>query len=51
VCGLWFTLFREPNEAVDEEPFSVDDPVLAVGDVPRGGVGEVDMVNRRRGLV
>ena len=40
VCGLWLTLFREPNDAVDDEPFSVDEPVLAVGDVPRGGVWE-----------
>jgi len=38
VCGLWFTLLREPNDVVDDDPFSVDEPVLAVGDVPRGGV-------------
>jgi len=32
------TLLKEPSEAVDDDPFSVDEPVLAVGDVPRGGV-------------
>lgn len=38
VCGLWFKLLREPKDAVDDDAFSVDEPVLAVGDVPRGGV-------------
>jgi len=32
------TEFTEPKDAVDDDPFSVDEPVLAVGDVPRGGV-------------
>jgi len=50
VSGRWLTEPSEPSDAVDDEPFSVDDPVLAVGDVPRGGVW-ADMVNRRRGLV
>jgi len=38
VFGLWFTLLREPRDAVDGDAFSVDEPLLAVGDVPRGGV-------------
>jgi len=39
VCGLWFRLLRDPSDAVDDEAFRVDEPVLlAVGDVPRGGI-------------
>ena len=38
VFGLWLAEFREPKDAVEDDPFNVDDPVLAVGDVPRGGV-------------
>jgi len=52
VWGLWLILLKEPKDAVDDDPFSVDEPVLAVGDVPRGGVWELCgvMPKRRRGL-
>jgi len=36
--GFWLTKLREPRDVVEDEPFSVDDPLLAVGDVPRSGV-------------